>query len=112
MKFWQKLAQIFLGIFVGYCISQVMRLTVIFSGVLFLAHNFGGTGRNSFLYFLASWGLLFIGLIVALAVGIISNFLLIAFLPISGIISSCTSIAIVLWYIVPILTSFLLSLFY
>ena len=112
MKFWQKLAQIFSGILNGYLIAQGMKLITILSGFLLLAQNLsGGAGSNSFLSSIAAWGLLLVGMVFALAVGVISNFLLIAFVPISGVVSSFTSAAIVLWYVLPIATSVVLSLF-
>ena len=105
MKFWKNLAQVFFGVFAGYWIVQVMKTITFFSGILLIAQGLSG-GGGSFWGSIMSWGLLLFGAVVALAIGIVSNFLLIVFLPISGFVSSFISAVMTLWFIAPYILPF------
>ena len=108
MKFWQKLAQVFLGIFVGYWISQLVFSISFNSGLLLAGLNISGGGA-SFVYWLMGWGLLLIGTLLAFGVGVIINYLLIAFLPLTGVVSSLVSLTITLWKIIPIIIAMIIN---
>ena len=105
MKFWSKLAQIFLGIFAGYWITKIMLLISTFSMIGIIGIGLSGGGA-SLISLLVAWGFFLVGLAVALAVGTIANMLLIAFVPISGVISAVISAMAVIYYILQLLASF------
>ena len=103
---WSKLAQIFFGIIAGYLIVKIMLIISTLSMIWLIGIGLSG-GSASFISWLMAWGLFLIGLIVASTIGVISNMLLIAFVPISGVISSLISTLAAIYYILQLAASFL-----
>ncbi len=99
MKFWKNLAQVFFGIIIGYVIARIMHIVLAFSSIPLLVQALSITNgeSGSVLGAIVSLGMILAGFVVAIAIGIISNFLLIAFIPIPGVVSSCTSAVMTLY---------------
>ena len=106
MKSWRKFAEIFFGIFAGYWIGKIMQTITYYSMFLLAGLYLSGSSGFSiqiFLWTLMAWGMILLGIVIAIILGIIGNGTLLTFLPLSGVISTVISVAMELYLILKII---------